>query len=62
MILDYFSYVLVKNDHFRCSVGIPKGANPQRVSTEFIIEIKQLNSGRMAHMPLSKLHGVPTEG
>ena len=25
-----------------------KGANPQRVSTEIIIEIKQLNSGRMA--------------
>ena len=25
-----------------------KGANPQRVSTEVIIEIKQLNPGRMA--------------
>ena len=25
-----------------------KGANPQRVSTEIIIEIKQLSSGRMA--------------
>ena len=26
----------------------PKGVNPQRVSTEIIIEIKQLSSGRMA--------------
>ena len=25
-----------------------KGANPQRVSTEIIVEIKQLNTGRMA--------------
>ena len=28
--------------------GFPKGANPQRVSTEIIIEIKQLYSGRIA--------------
>ena len=28
-----------------------KGANPQRVSTEIIIEIKQLYSGRMASNP-----------
>ena len=26
-------------------IGESKGANPQRVSTEIIIEIKQLNSG-----------------
>ena len=26
----------------------PKGANPQRVSMEIIIEIKQFNPGRMA--------------
>ena len=30
------------------SVVYPKGANPQRVSTEIIIEIKQLNTGRIA--------------
>ena len=29
----------------------PKGANPQRVSTEIIIEIKQLYSGRIASNP-----------
>ena len=34
-----------------------KGANPQRVSTEIIYEIKQLN-----YMPLSKVYGVPTVG
>ena len=28
-----------------------KGANPQRVSTDIIIEIKQLYSGRMASNP-----------
>ena len=28
-----------------------KGANPQRVSTDIIIEIKQLNSGRIASNP-----------
>ena len=28
-----------------------KGANPQRVSTEIIIEIKQLYSGRIASNP-----------
>ena len=28
-----------------------KGANPQRVSTEIIIEIKQFNAGRMASHP-----------
>ena len=34
-------------------VGIhnPKGANPQRVSTEIIIEMKQLYSGRIASNP-----------
>ena len=31
------------------SVGTPlKGANPQSVSTEIIIEVKQFNPGRMA--------------
>ena len=30
---------------------LSKGANPQRVSTEIIIEIKQFNAGRMASHP-----------
>ena len=29
-------------------ISMTEGENPQRVSTEIIIEIKQLNSGRMA--------------
>ena len=34
-----------------------KGANPQRVSTEILIEIKQFYSGRIA----SRVYGVPIE-
>ena len=33
------------------------GANPQRVSTEIIIEIKQFNAGRMASHPF--IEGIP---
>ena len=35
-------------NHLTINVDKTKGANPQRVSTEIIIEIKQLHSGRMA--------------
>ena len=35
-----------------------KGANPQRVSTEIIIEIKQLNTGRIASFTSSQVIAV----
>ena len=35
------------------SLLLPKGANPQRVSTKIIIEIKQLYSGRIASNPFT---------
>ena len=35
---------------------VRKGANPQRVSTEIIIEIKQSYPGRMASNPFSESH------
>ena len=52
---NHFTYVYETNQGGGLSLVIkyqvryqPEGANPQRVSTEIIIEIKQLNSGRMA--------------
>ena len=37
-----------RSDIYTDCVNVSKGANPQRVSTEIIIEIKKLNTGRMA--------------
>ena len=36
---------------FACLRVLKEGANPQRISTEIIIEIKQLYSGRIASKP-----------
>ena len=39
-----------------------KGANPQRVTTEILIEIKQFYSGQIASNPfIESIYGVPIE-
>ena len=43
-----FFYITICNTHNKSALLLGKGANPQGVSTEIIIEIKQLNSSRMA--------------
>ena len=52
--------VIVEN---LCLMRQTEGANPQRVSTEIITEIKQFNPGRMAsHASIESIYSVPTEG
>ena len=46
--LSYLKINITNKNISNGEMVMPKGANPQRVSTEIIIEIKQLNSGRMA--------------